>query len=161
MQGCRSPGTGLVTTDLNTENTIDSPFPLLHPQTCGLPRSIFVKMGCLKKAMSTATPSLLMRSLWGGPRSIRRSAIILQVGLDNLALHYTVTKLALSSLIKWEKITFFLFKQEHFVWIIGSFRKLDCLCVLIIQFRHLVWFSLGLCVTYNNKMYNYSEMCDR
>lgn len=76
--------------DPNTENTSDPASSLLSPQMCGRPRSIFVKMGCLKKAMSTATPSLLMRSLWDGPRSTRSSALILQVGLDNLAHHYTV-----------------------------------------------------------------------
>lgn len=58
--------------------------PLLSSQMCGQPRSIFVKMGCLKKAMSTAMPSSPMRSLWGEPLSIHSTAVILQVGLDSL-----------------------------------------------------------------------------
>lgn len=66
--------------------------PLLSSQTCGRPQNIFVKMGCLKKVMSTAMPSLLMRLLWGEHRSIHSTAVILQVSLDNLA-RYKYTQL--------------------------------------------------------------------
>lgn len=69
---------------LNAENTGDSASFLLSFQTYGRPQSIFVKMGCLKKAMFTAMPSLLMKLLWDCPRSIHSAALILQVGQDDL-----------------------------------------------------------------------------
>lgn len=71
---------------LSLSSPLPSP-PFLSAQTCGQPQSTFVKTGCLKKVMSTAMPSLLMRSLWGEPRSINRPAVILQVGLDAVIWH--------------------------------------------------------------------------
>ena len=78
--------------DLNTENTSDLASLLLCSQTCGRPRSIFVKTGCHRKAMSTAMPSSPTKSFIGRPRSIRSSARILQVEQDNLAHHQKCNK---------------------------------------------------------------------
>lgn len=60
---------------------------ILSSQIFGQPQSIFAKMGSLKKATFTATPSLPMRLLQGSPLSIHSTAQILQVRCQNIALN--------------------------------------------------------------------------
>lgn len=69
----------------------DAQLCFLSCQMSGRPRSISVKMGFLKKAMSTVTASSPMRLSWGRRPFIPRPARTVQVGLTSSAHHHTLS----------------------------------------------------------------------